>query len=75
MAAVGTPLVAIFGATDPARTGPLSDTCRILQSSDVRSRDIARRSDAAAKSLAAVSAEQVYQAALDLLGDRVGPRP
>jgi heptosyltransferase II len=73
-AAAGTPLVAVFGATDPAKTGPLSDACRIVQSSDVRSRKVARSSEAAARSLAAVRAEQVYQAALELLGDGGGQR-
>jgi heptosyltransferase-2 len=74
-AAVGTPLVAIFGATDPAKTGPLTDACRIVQGGGPRSRDVARRSAEAARSLAAVSAEEVYRAAAELLGDRGGRRP
>lgn len=30
-AAVGTPLVALFGPTDPAKTGPVSDRARVLR--------------------------------------------
>ncbi len=62
-AAVGTPVVALFGMTDPARTGPLGPRCRVLQNSQVRSRDIARNSAAARESLASISPEQVYEAA------------
>jgi heptosyltransferase-2 len=29
-AALGVPLVAIFGSTDPSRTGPLGENCRVL---------------------------------------------
>jgi len=30
-AALGVPVVAIFGSTDPARTGPLGEKCRVLR--------------------------------------------
>jgi len=32
-AALGVPLIAIFGSTDPERTGPLGKRCRVLKSS------------------------------------------
>jgi heptosyltransferase-2 len=66
-AALGTPLVAVFGLTDPAVTGPLSDRARVVQQGDGVSRDIARDSAAARKSLASVHWERVYGAALELL--------
>lgn len=31
-AALGIPVVAIFGSTDPVRTGPLGDSCRVVKS-------------------------------------------
>jgi heptosyltransferase-2 len=65
-AAAGTPVVALYGLTDPRRTGPLGPA-RILQAGGQGARDIARRSAAAEKNLAAITAEQVYEAALELL--------
>lgn len=67
-AAVGTPVAAIYGTTDPARTGPMGAPCKILQNSEIRSRDIAPDSPAAVKCLASIEPEQVYRAALQLLG-------
>ncbi len=66
-AAVGTPVVVIFGVTDPARTGPLGATQRVLQHSAQRARDVARASAAATESLAAVTPDEVYKAAIELL--------
>ncbi|MFH0953798.1 MAG: lipopolysaccharide heptosyltransferase II [Verrucomicrobiota bacterium] len=66
-AAVGTPVVALYGITDPAKTGPIGRICRVLQNSEVRARDISRDSPAARKSLASIHPEQVYRAALDCL--------
>ncbi len=66
-AALGTPVVAVFGTTDPDVTGPLGRRTRIVQDSFARSRDVARNSAAAIKSLASVGWERVYDAALQLL--------
>ena len=66
-AAVGTPLVALYGMTDPERTGPLGVTCRILQKSDRRDRDISRHSVAARECLAAIQPEEVYEAVIPYL--------
>ena len=65
-AAVGTPLIALFGQTDPAVTGPLGPA-EILQRSGTRGRDIARDSEEARKSLASIPPEEVYKTALRLL--------
>ncbi len=59
-AAVGTPLVAVFGMTDPSKTGPLGENSRVVQASGIRSRAIRRDSEAARKSLEAVTSERVY---------------
>ncbi len=66
-AALGTPLVAIFGITNPEQTGPLGKSIRILQHSDHRTRDLPRHSPAAQKALHAISVDEATQAALSLL--------
>ena len=66
-AALGTPLVALFGITHPGQTGPLGRTQRILQRSDLRSRDIPRRSAKAEKALRSIPPDEAVQALLPLL--------
>jgi heptosyltransferase-2 len=66
-AGLGTPVVALFGHTDPDRTGPLG-TARVLQHGSVRGRDIARDSRAARISLASIRPDEVYDAVRDLAG-------
>jgi len=64
--AVGTPVVAIFGLTDPQKTGPLGQSI-VLQKSTVQARDVARDSDAARLALAAVTPDEVFDAVRVLL--------
>lgn len=66
-AALGTPVVALFGMTDPEKTGPLGSAVRVLQNSTTRSRDIARDSEEARKKLASIGPELVYEAAVEVL--------
>jgi heptosyltransferase-2 len=66
-AAAGAGVVALFGHTDPARTGPLGARCRIVQESDVRDRDIARDSRKARQALAAIRPERVQREVQALL--------
>jgi heptosyltransferase-2 len=66
-AAVGTAVVAIFGVTDPARTGPLGARCRVVQRSAQRGRAVPRESAAAGAALAAVTTADVVAAAEELL--------
>ena len=66
-AALGTPLVALYGITNPAQTGPLGDSIRILQHSDRRTRDVPRSSAAAHQALCAISPSEAVQAVRDLL--------
>lgn len=68
--AVGTPVVGIYGLTDPSKTGPLGAS-RVLQKSTVRSRDIARTSGEAAQALAAITPDEVYEAVCELLAPSV----
>jgi heptosyltransferase II len=64
-AATGTPVVAIFGATDPARTGPLGAESEVLAAAGVeRSRDIARKSESAADALRRIEPHAAVAAAL-----------
>ncbi len=65
-AAVGTPVVGIFGITDPKKTGPLGQSL-ILQKSAEQSRNVARDSDAARLALEAVTPGEVYAAVTSLL--------
>ncbi len=67
-AAVGTPVVGIYGITDPGKTGPLAEKYRVIQHSTVRGRDIARNSEEAVKALESISAEEVFTAVCELLG-------
>lgn len=72
-AAVGTPLVAVYGLTDPAKTGPLGPNSQILRDEQARaSRDIARDSEAARQALAAIRPERVLEAARTVLRAAAG---
>lgn len=73
-AALGRPVVALYGMTDPARTGPLGNACTVLQESRQRSRTVARHSREAQKSLASIRPEAVYEAATLQLRSAVAGR-
>lgn len=66
-AAVGTPVVALYGITDPGKTGPLGPACRVLQHSEARSRDVPRESPEAIRRLAAITPEQAHEAVAQAL--------
>jgi ADP-heptose:LPS heptosyltransferase len=70
-AAIGVPVVAVFGITDPTRTGPLGERCRVIQRSALRDRAVPRESAEAVAALAAVAAHDVALAALELAGSGV----
>ena len=59
-AALGRPVVAVFGATDPSVTGPLGPRARVVQDEGPRARAIARSDREAEKRLAALSPERIY---------------
>lgn len=61
-AALGRPTVAVFGITDPAKTGPLGPWTRVLQESAVRSRKVPRHSAEATAALARISPEMAAAA-------------
>jgi heptosyltransferase-1 len=64
--ALGTPVVAIFGPTDPDRNGPYGGRYIVLRSPESK-RDHTRRRDPE-PGLLTITAEQVTEAALGLLG-------
>jgi heptosyltransferase-2 len=66
-AAVGTPVTAIYGVTDPERTGPLGVARRIVRSAGSSDRDVPRDSPEARRRLAAIAPARVEEAVLDLL--------
>lgn len=75
-AALGVPVVAVFGLTDPAKTGPLGSNCRVVMADSVRrGRDIPRHSWQARSALLSIRAETVYSAAVGLLRDTDGLSP
>jgi ADP-heptose:LPS heptosyltransferase len=67
--AVGTPVVAVFGLTDPAKTGPLGRS-RVVAADGVKvSRSIPRESKAATHALASVLPDRVFTALRELIAD------
>jgi heptosyltransferase-2 len=66
-AALDRPVVALYGITDPARTGPLGARCRVLQKSTQRCRDVARDSRVARAALAAISPDEVLHEVITFL--------
>ncbi len=70
-AAMGTPVVAVFGITDPRKTGPLGVGHRVVSGEGAsRSRDISRRSAEAQRVLATISVERVVAEAVAALAER-----
>lgn len=63
-AAVGTPVAAIFGITNPLKTGPIHPRAAVFQRSQTRERAVARDSAAARAALAAVNADEVLERVL-----------
>ncbi len=73
-AAAGTPVVAIYGLTDPAKTGPLGSGHQCIQAEPQKaSRDIARHDPVAAEALRRIPPEQVAGAVLQTLTNRCHP--
>jgi heptosyltransferase-2 len=71
-AAVGTPVVGLYGTTDPEKTGPLGARTRILQKPGPRSRDVKSDSEEARARLKAIGPEEVREAVMELLGEQAG---
>lgn len=68
-AASACPLIALYGTTDPSKTGPLSRDFSIIQKSEVRSRAIARNSELSREKLALIKPEEVFGKVCDRLHD------
>ena len=67
--AVGAPVVAVFGLTDPGKTGPLGRSAVVAAEGVKVSRSIPRESEAATRALASVQPERVF-AALRQIADQ-----
>ncbi len=69
-AAVGTPLVAVFGITDPVKTGPLGGASRVVSlPGAVHRRDVPRTSAEACRVLSAIEPERVVAEVVGLLSE------
>lgn len=69
--AAGTPVVAVFGRTDPDKTGPVGPGAVLVRAEGVSvSRRIARDDPAAVAALASIAPERVADACVRLLGGR-----
>ncbi len=67
-AAVGTPVVAMYGITDPSKTGPLGKGHKLIQADGVtQSRDVPRDSHEARNALLSIRPERVATAALEII--------
>ncbi len=71
-AAAGTPVAAVFGLTDPSRTGPLGAAVRVLQAGGPGRREVPRDSEEARARLLRVTPDDVVAASLELLGPARG---
>ena len=68
--AVGTPVVALFGAADPARTGPVGPGHRVIQARGVACvpcRSRACTHEVYLECMEAITVEEVYRAVVELL--------
>ena len=66
--AVGTPVVAVFGLTDPTKTGPMGTAHRVVAAEGVvHARDIERHSRLASEALLRIEPSRVYEAASTVL--------
>jgi heptosyltransferase II len=65
--ALSVPLIAIFGITDPSKTGPLSPYAKVLQKSSIRSKAVPRRSKVAEAALASITPNEVYEEILKIM--------
>lgn len=73
-AAVGTPVVAMFGLTNPAQTGPIGDRVTCLQPEGIQgTRRIPRSSTKAQEVLAAIPPERAVRALLQLVSVPAAP--
>lgn len=67
-AALGVPVLGIFGLTDPGKTAPVGPHTRIVQAnSHIRCRDISRNSPQAIQALASIQPEQIYNELVELI--------
>lgn len=67
--AMGAPVVAVFGLTDPAKTGPLGRSAVVAAEGVKVSRAIPRESAAATRALLSVKPERVFKALQEVLAN------
>jgi heptosyltransferase-2 len=67
-AALKIPLIAIFGSTDPKRTGPLSDTCRIVHKAVPCAPCLKTKCPEDRKCMGLITVDEVYEEVRTLWG-------
>lgn len=68
-AALGAPIVALFGPTDPARNGPYASRCRVLRKTETTSY---QRNSTYSSAMMAITPEEVADACGELLSGESG---
>ena len=68
-AALGVPVVAIFGSTDPVRTGPLGRNCRVVRRPVPCAPCLKTHCPEGLECLEKITVDEVYEAARGLWGD------
>jgi len=68
--AAGAPVVAVFGLTDPCKTGPLGTSAAVAAEGVRHARAIPRESAAATAALRSVTPDRVFAALAELTGSR-----
>lgn len=72
-AALGTPVVGLYGPTDPARNGPYGERAAVVRNASDADTTYKRKANYS-ETMLSISVEQVMAAVEDLAGDRLGFR-
>ena len=69
-AALGIPVIAIFGSTDPERTGPLGEVCRVVRKSVPCAPCLRTECPEDRRCMRLISVDEVYEEALKILNPK-----
>jgi heptosyltransferase-2 len=72
-AALRIPLIAIFGSTDPGKTGPLGDVCRVARKPLPCGPCLKAECSKERRCMDLISVDEVYDEVLRIFRERIGP--